>query len=339
MNNPIILYIMITSFITTNSFSQKTIGSIDRIEKEINSLIDKNTKIEVLADGFDWSEGPVWSNELNGLLFSDVPQNKIYFWNEKDGVTEFISPSGYTGVSITSGREIGSNGLTFDSNGNLLLAQHGDRRVSMLTSKLEKNSNPKYKSIVDSYNGKRFNSPNDLVVSKSGDVYFTDPPYGLKKQDNDPLKDLDFNGVYKYSNGKIYLISKELTRPNGLAISNDESLLYVANSDPRKAVWYVFDISNTLEELIEPSPLVIFKDVTHLVGKKRGLPDGMKIHSSGNIFATGPGGVLIFSPSGKHLGTIQTEVSTSNCAFDSDENYLYMTSDNYLTRIKLINND
>ena len=209
----------------------------------------------------------------------------------------------------------------------------------MLTSKLKKNSSPKYKSIVDSYNGKRFNSPNDLVVSKNGDIYFTDPPYGLKKQDNDPLKDLDFNGVYKYSNGKIYLISKELTRPNGLAISNDESLLYVANSDPKKAVWYVFDISNTYEELIEPSPLLIFKDVTNLVGKKRGLPDGMKIHSSGNIFATGPGGVLIFSPSGKHLGTIQTEVSTSNCAFDSDENYLYMTSDNYLTRIKLINND
>ena len=149
---------MITSFITTNSFSQKTIGSIDRIEKEINSLIDKNTKIEVLADGFDWSEGPVWSNELNGLLFSDVPQNKIYFWNEKDGVTEFISPSGFTGVSVTSGREIGSNGLTFNSNGNLILAQHGDRRVSMLTSKLKKNSSPKYKSIVDSYNGKRFNS-------------------------------------------------------------------------------------------------------------------------------------------------------------------------------------
>ena len=150
---------------------------------------------------------------------------------------------------------------------------------------------------------------------------------------------MDFNGVYKYSNGKISLISKDLTRPNGLAISNDESLLYVANSDPKKAVWYVFDISNTPVELIDPYPLVIFKDVTNLVGKKRGLPDGMKIHSSGNIFATGPGGVLIFSPSGKHLGTIQTEVSTSNCAFDSDENYLYMTSDNYLTRIKLINND
>ena len=268
-----------------------------------------------------------------------MPQNKIYFWNAKDGVTEFISPSGFTGVSVTSGREIGSNGLTFNSNGNLLLAQHGDRRVAMLSSKLDKTSNPKYVSIVDSYMGKRFNSPNDLIVSKNGAVYFTDPPYGLKKQDNDPLKDLDFNGVYKYLDGKIYLISKDLTRPNGLAISNDGSILYVANSDPKKAVWYVFDISNTNEDLIEPSPLVIFKDVTYLVGKKRGLPDGMKIHSSGNIFATGPGGVLIFSPSGKHLGTIQTEVSTSNCAFDSDENYLYMTSDNYLTRIKLINND
>ena len=313
-------------FLFTNKIlAQKTIGNVERLDPEINRLIPKNAVIEVLADVFSWSEGPVWVPELNAVLFTDVPQNKVYRWDETSGLQVYLDPSGYTDHAPNQ-KKSGANGLILDSEGNLLLAQHGDRRIAKMNAPL-KTTSP-FITLVDSYKGNRFHSPNDLILAKNGDLYFTDPPYGLNG-DKDPLRELVFNGVYLYSSdGKIALLYAGLTRPNGLAFSQNESLLYVANSDADRNLWMAFDHNNGVL-----SNERVFFDATDM--KRPGLADGMKVHSDGSVFATGPGGVLIFTPEGKHLGTILTEVRTANCAFDTKEEYLYMTSHNYLTRIKL----
>lgn len=307
--------------------AQKTIGSIERIDPEINFLIAEDAVIEILADGFSWAEGPVWVSELDAVLFSDVPKNKIYKWNEKKGLSVFLNPSGYTGIAPNE-KKSGSNGLILDAHGNLLVAQHGDRRIALVEHPLF--DSEKVKSVVDRFEGKRFNSPNDLILSKNGDLYFTDPPYGLKG-DEDPLKEISENGVYRLdSSGKTTRVYSGLNRPNGLAFSPDESILYLANSDPKKNLWKSFSINNG-----ELENEKIFFDATGRKGK--GLADGLKVHSKGYVFATGPGGVLVFTPEGKHLGTIKTTVATANCAFNADESALYMTSDSYLTRIQIKN--
>jgi gluconolactonase len=320
-----ILFIAFTFCILFQVFAQKTIGSVDRIDPEINSLIAEDAVIEILADGFSWAEGPVWVSELDAVLFSDVPKNKIYKWNEKSGLSVFLDPSGYTGIAPNE-KNSGANGLILDAQGNLLIAQHGDRRIALVEQPLSNAEG--FKAVVDRFEGKRFNSPNDLILSKNGDLYFTDPPYGLKG-DKDPLKEMYENGVYRLdSSGKTTRVYSGFNRPNGLAFSPDESVLYVANSDPKRNLWKSFSINNGVLENEKP-----FFDATGKKGK--GLADGLKVHSKGYVFATGPGGVLIFTPEGKHLGTIKTTVATANCAFNEDESALYMTSDNYLTRIQL----
>jgi gluconolactonase len=319
------LFIAFTFCILFGVSAQKTIGSVDRIDPEINSLIAEDAVIEILADGFSWAEGPVWVSELDAVLFSDVPKNKIYKWNEKSGLSVFLDPSGYTGIAPNE-KNSGANGLILDAQGNLLIAQHGDRRIALVEQPLSNAEG--FKAVVDRFEGKRFNSPNDLILSKNGDLYFTDPPYGLKG-DKDPLKEMYENGVYRLdSSGKTTRVYSGFNRPNGLAFSPDESVLYVANSDPKRNLWKSFSINNGVLENEKP-----FFDATGKKGK--GLADGLKVHSKGYVFATGPGGVLIFTPEGKHLGTIKTTVATANCAFNEDESALYMTSDNYLTRIQL----
>ena len=319
------LILLFSSLFTFLCFAQKTIGSVERLDPEINLLIDSNAKIEILADGFNWSEGPVWVNELNALLFTDVPENKLYRWDNNNGLSVYLEPSGYTGYAPNE-KKAGGNGLILDHKGNLLIAQHGDRRIARISAPL--NSPGNFLTVVDSIKGKRFHSPNDLILHSNGDMYFTDPPYGLKG-DNDPLKELNVNGVYRFDKkGEISLVYSQLNRPNGLALSPDEKTLYIANSDSKRNLWMAFDLVDgklTNER--------VFFDATEM--KRPGLADGLKVHSSGAIFATGPGGVLIFSSEGKHLGTILTEVRTANCAFNEDESELYMTSDRYLTRIKL----
>lgn len=320
-----ILFIAFTFCILFGVSAQKTIGSVDRIDPEINSLIAEDAVIEILADGFSWAEGPVWVSELDAVLFSDVPKNKIYKWNEKSGLSVFLDPSGYTGIAPNE-KNSGANGLILDAQGNLLIAQHGDRRIALVEQPLSNAEG--FKAVVDRFEGKRFNSPNDLILSKNGDLYFTDPPYGLKG-DKDPLKEMYENGVYRLdSSGKTTRVYSGFNRPNGLAFSPDESVLYVANSDPKRNLWKSFSINNGVLENEKA-----FFDATGKKGK--GLADGLKVHSKGYVFATGPGGVLIFTPEGKHLGTIKTTVATANCAFNEDESALYMTSDNYLTRIQL----
>ena len=308
--------------------SQKnTIGSLEFLDPEMEKLIDKNTKIELLAKGFDWAEGPVWVDKLDGVLFSDVPNNKVYMWNENEGLSVFLEPSGMTNYSPTSKTD-GSNGLALDLKGNLILCQHGDRRVARL--KYSNFKSPSFEIIVDNYRGKRLNSPNDLVFDKSGSIYFTDPPYGLKMKDDDTLKELNFNGIYKWSESKgIELLSISMKRPNGIILSKDEKTVYVGNSDKDNNVIIAFDNDNGLKNER------IFFDGNKLSKSRIGLFDGLKLHSTGIIFTTGPGGVLLLDPKGKHLGTIMPGNATANCAFDSDESYLYLTSDNVLARIKL----
>ncbi|MEC9195820.1 MAG: SMP-30/gluconolactonase/LRE family protein, partial [Bacteroidota bacterium] len=267
---------------------------------------------------------------------SDVPGNKIYQWDKKNGLSIFLSPSGYTGIAPRGDKgsknamnrdESGSNGLILDKNGRLIICMHGDRRVARLDDWVKKG----FTTIAGKYQGKYFNSPNDLVYAKNGDLYFTDPPYGLKKGDEDLLKELPFNGVFKITpSGELSLIISDLTRPNGVAISNDQKTLYVAVSDPKDRRIMAYDITPYGVENAR-----VFFDDDGLGKENRGNFDGLKIHPSGTIFSTGPGGVLIITSDGEHLGTIKTEEKTANCAFDSNYQYLYMTTHMYLTRIKL----
>ena len=305
----------------------KFIGSVERLSPEIDNLIEKSAKIEILADGFEWSEGPVWSSQLNSILFSDVPENVIYSWNEDKGLGTFTRPIGYSG-KVPNLKKAGTNGLTIDADGNLIICMHGDRKIT----RLEKLNINRKVTLVNSFDGNLLNSPNDLVYDSKGNLYFTDPPYGLLEGDNDKLKEIEFNGVYKVSpNGDIEVLVKNLTRPNGISISNDEKILYVANSDNNNPVIMQYDLSE--EGAKNPS---IFFDGRELTKKDIGLFDGLKVHPTGNVFATGPGGVLVIKENGDHIGTIRTEVRTANCAFDENFQYLYMTSDMFLTRIKLL---
>ncbi len=309
----------------------KTIGEIIRLDKALDKIVPQDAKIEVLAFGFDWAEGPVWVPRDGGyLLFSDIPRNSIYRWSQKQGVTLFMKPSGYTGSELW-GPEPGTNGLTLDPDGRLVMCEHGDRRVSRLIREKDAIKT----TLVSHYQGKRLNSPNDLVFKSNGDLYFTDPPYGLPQRFEDPHRELDFCGVYRLAkDGKLTLLTDEMTRPNGIGFSPDEKTLYVAQSDPTAAIWRAFEVKRdgTLGKNR------VFFDATEWVGQpdKKGLPDGLTVDKQGNLFATGPGGVHIFSPAGKRLGTLATGEATANCTFGGDGSVLYITADMYICRVKLL---
>lgn len=302
-----------------------TLGRVERLDPALDALVPPGAVIEQLADGFAWSEGPVWARNGSFLLFSDVPKNVVYKWSRDSGITEFMKPSGYT-MDAARGGEPGSNGLTFDSEGRLLLCQHGDRQVA------RREKDGKVTVLTQYYQYRRFNSPNDLVYKANGDLYFTDPPYGLVKLNNDPAKELSINGVYRLArNGETDLLVRNLTFPNGLAFSPDEKTLYVAVSDPNRAVWMAYDV--LVDGSLNEGGRVFF-DATSMTATRKGLPDGLKVDLAGNLFATGPGGVLVFSPQGKHLGTIDTGEPTANCAWGDDGSTLYITANNRLCRIR-----
>tara|TARA_B110000285_G_scaffold73914_1_gene85223 strand:- start:1058 stop:2044 length:987 start_codon:yes stop_codon:yes gene_type:complete len=322
----LVLAVVVGFSFTSLEAQKKTIGSVERLSAEIEQYIPQNAVIEILAEGFDWSEGPVWVEELGAVLFSDVPNNKIYQWDEKKGLQVFRNPSGFTNI-VPNSKEQGSNGLTLDANNKLIICMHGDRRIARLD---DWNKND-FTTVVGEFEGKLFNSPNDLVYARNGDLYFTDPPYGFKNGDKDSLKQIPFNGVYKLSQaGELSLLVKDLERPNGIALSNDESILYVTNSHAGNPGIMAYDLKAD-----GVSNGRLFFDGKALSKKDKGSFDGLKIHPSGTIFTSGPGGVLVINDKGTHLGTIRTEVRSANCAFGPDFKTLYMTSDNYLTRIKL----
>lgn len=310
----------------------KTTGTILQYDETLSSIIDNGTKPEIIAEGYEWSEGPLWIEKHNMLLFSDVPMNAIYKWTEKEGVSVYLKPSGYTGSTPSQCKEPGSNGLTLDAAGNLVLCQHGDRQMARMDAPLDKPA-AKYISLANKFEGKRFSSPNDCVYSSAGELFFTDPPYGLQTQDDsDLMKELPFNGVYKLDTyGKVSLVINSITRPNGLAFFPGTGKLLVACSDPANPVWYLIDLVN--DSMMAVSLFYSAAEERKIM--KNGLPDGLKINKQGIVFATGPGGVYIFNSEGKKLGMIALDNPASNCALSPDEKILYVTNDMYVLRIKL----
>ena len=323
-----VIYLTIIQIPFAGGQAYKTIGTIHRDSPEINSLIPEDAVIEVLADGFDWSEGPVWIKDGGYLLFNDIPQNTTYKWSQQDGLTVFIRPAGYALGDNPPGTELGCNGLFVHPITNqLVMCDHGNRCIAVLNQR-----NWTKSIIVNKFEGKKLNSPNDLTISSKGHYYFTDPPYGLTQPDF-PGKELDFSGVYHLSpDGTMRLVTKELDRPNGIGLSPDEKTLYVANSGKKK-IWIKFDVADNGTT----GNSRIFYDATEFdkYGKLGGF-DGLAVDATGNVWATGPGGVMIFTPEGKHLGSIDTGTYLSNCCFGGLEgNELYITADMYLCRVKV----
>ncbi len=298
--------------------------SIVRLDPAFDNLVPKDAVLEKLAGGYAWSEGPVWDKKHAYLLFSDIPNNSIFKWEPGKGASLFLRPSGYTGSEPFTGHEPGSNGLTFDSQGRLTRTQHGNRRI------VRTETDGKETVLVDRYDGKSLNSPNDLTYKSNGDLYFTDPPYGLPKQWDDPRKELPFQGVYRLSpEGKVTLLDKDLRAPNGIAFSPDEKILYVDDSVETK--WWAYDVKG--DGTVANKRLLL--DGADLKKNGPGAPDGMKVDANGNIFTAGPGGMVVISPQGKVLGYFSMGVPTANCAWGDDGSTLYITSNSNLYRIKL----
>jgi gluconolactonase len=328
MKAPILFFFGLTLLASCAKKEIKSAGTFERIDPAFEALIPATATAEVIAKGYDWSEGPLWVEKEKMLLFSDVPKNIVYKWTADGGAVSYLTPSGFTGDSTRS-NEPGSNGLSLDLSGNLLLCQHGDRRIAQMSSDL---LHPKseFISLAATYQGKRFNSPNDLAVHSSGAIFFTDPPYGLEKHTEDPDKEIPFQGVYSVSkDGKVRLLVDTLTRPNGIALSPDQKKLYVANSDPDKAKWYEF----TLTDSLTIGSGKVFYDATPNTKSENGLPDGMKVDSKGNLYCSGPGGMWVFNSEGKVIGKFKIAQATSNVALAND-NTIFLTCDSLVVRIK-----
>jgi gluconolactonase len=306
---------------------RKTLGAIERKDPRFDALVPKDAALEILAEGLAWTEGPVWDKKGGRVLFSDIPANAVNEWTAAGGLKLFLKPSGYSGSAPFMGREPGSNGLAYDAEGRLVLCQHGNRQVA----RLEKDG--RFTTLADRYQGKRLNSPNDLAFRSNGEIYFTDPAYGLPKTFDDPGRELTWAGVYRLAkDGSVTLLVRDLKAPNGIAFSPDEKTLYVAQSDPGRAVVMAYEV--------QPDGSVkngrVFVDMTSWVSKDRpGLPDGLKIDQAGNLFATGPGGIHVFTAKAEHLGTLATGVPTANCAFGEDGSTLFVTANTTLCRIRL----
>jgi gluconolactonase len=290
-------------------------------------MIAAGTAIERLADGFQWSEGPVWIPEGGYLLLSDVPANKMYCWSERDGLSVFLEPSGYAGSEVGIFREPGSNGLILGDGNTILLADHGNRAVARMDLGTRSKT-----FLATHFGGKRFNSPNDLVRASDGSIYFTDPPYGLEGLNRSPHKEIPFNGVYHLlPSGEVELLDDRLTFPNGIILSPDGRTLYVAVSDPDAAQIQAY----SLDRSGRPTSRRLFADMTELArGGLPGLPDGMAIDAEGNLYATGPGGVHVFSPEGVRFGRIDTGTAIANCAFGEDGKTLFLASSHFLARLR-----
>jgi gluconolactonase len=309
-----------------------TVGKIELYDSSAARFIDSNAVVEVIGRHYLWSEGPVWVPAKQMLLFSAVRENKIYQWHGKDTPVAYLTPSGYTDTAYRDG-ENGSNGLALDKEGRLLLCQSGNRQVVRLNASLD-SPRPVFTILAPNFKGKKFNSPNDLVADSKGNIYFTDPIYGLPKHENDPTRELAFEGVYKISpDGKVTLLIDSISRPNGIALSPDEKILYIGctNDHPR---WYMYprDSSGNIKGggvLLDGTALL--KKATIKQGG-----DGFKVDKYGNLFAAGPDGINIISPAGELLGLIRIyNRPASNCAFNETKDVLYITAADEVLRVKL----
>lgn len=321
------VFIPVLLFVFLSCNRSRSIGEIERIDPSLDEVIVAGSKPEIIAEGYRWTEGPLWIDEKKMLLFSDVFANKVFKWTEEKGTEIYLNPSGYTST-VARGGEFGSNGLLLDNNRRLLICQHGNRQIARMEADFS-SPKPVFTALASHYDLKKLNSPNDAALRSNGDIFFTDPPYGLEDGLNDRLKEIDFQGVYRVSaSGSISLLCDSISRPNGIAFFPGEKRLLVANSDPAKPVWYSFDvINNSLA-----NGKIFYKADT---SQGKGLPDGLKIDKGGNVFASGPGGIFIFNAGGKLLGKIKLPVAPSNCAFSADEKMLYITATNYVLRIRL----
>ena len=307
-----------------------TMGKIERLDPALDAILSPDATTEIIADGFKWSEGPLWVEKEKMLLFSDIPPNTIYKWTPEKGKEVYLTPSGYTGKKPRGG-EIGSNGLILNHNGELVLCQHGDRRIAKMDAPLSAPA-PNFITIADKFRELAFDSPNDAVIHSNGDIYFTDPPYGLEKYIHDSSKAAPYQGVYKVSpDGRVSLLVDSISRPNGIGFLKGEKTLLVANSESEKAVWYAFDITpgDTLTNGR------IWYDATEAAKTDKGSPDGFKVDGNGNVFATGPGGIWIFDGNAKLLGKIRIPVQTSNCALADDGKTLYITASMYVLKVRM----
>ncbi len=327
------VFILLLSIMSCQSkLKYKTTGTIERLDPALDSIITTTQIPEIIADGLDWSEGPLWIEKNNLLLFSDVPRDTIFKWTEKNGKEVYLTPSGYTDTVKRSG-EMGSNGLLLDKDGNLVLCQHGNRQMAKMESTIDKPI-AKYLPIANQYKGKKFNSPNDAVYNRAGELFFTDPPYGLEQNMDDPKKEIPFQGLYKVkANGEVILITDTLTRPNGIAFMPGEKTLLIANSDGAKPNWYAIELGNG-DTILSAS---IFYSAAGYDKSLKGGCDGLKIDSKGNVFATGPGGIWIFNRRGKLLGKIKLDEASSNVALSPDEKTMYITNDMYVLRLIMRN--
>jgi gluconolactonase len=308
----------------------ETIGNakIDRWDPAMDAIVPADWKIEKLAEGFGWAEGPIWVKNGNYLLFTDVPGNKMWKWSERGGLEKFLDPSGAADPDPSIWREAGANGLAILDKDSILLADTGSRAIQ----KLDLGSKQKT-PVATLFDGKKLSSPNDVTRMKNGVLFFTDPPYGFVKGDDSPQKEMPFNGVYRMGkDGTVSVVEKELHRPNGVALSPDERTLYVTQSDPRKAIINAY----TLDAAGNVTGKKLFQDLTDLVSRDApGLPDGLTVAADGTVFTSGPGGVLVISKDGKRLGRIGDGKATANCKFGDDGKTLYLTSHDMLARIRL----
>ena len=330
--NPIITTGLLALLIVSCTAQEyPTTGSIERLSPELDRIIAPGTLPEILAEGFEWSEGPLWLPEQEKVIFSDIPNNSIFEWSEKNGLKLYLKPSGYTDT-ISRGGETGSNGLLLDGEGKLVLCQHGDRRMARMIATLDA-PEASFETIAGAWKGKRFNSPNDAVFSNTGDLYITDPAYGMELRYEDPKREMDFTGVFRITpEGEVSLMLKHLTAPNGIGFSPDESRIYVANSGGSTgSIWMEYEVDEDGSLQNER----LFYDARPASDSLRGGADGLVVRNDGIIFATGPGGVWILTPEVEHLGIIKTGQATSNCTLDAKNRYLYITADMYLMRIRL----
>ncbi len=308
---------------TEGASAPESVGTVLRMDASVDAIVPADAVIEKLAGGQGFTEGPVWISSGPHLLFSDIPANNIYRWAEGDTEASVFYESMYTGEPREA--SLGSNGLILDAEGNLIACEHGNRRVSRYVDGA-------WESLADSYDGKRLNSPNDAAWHANGWLYFTDPPYGLPNREDDPLRELDFNGIYRlnYESGDLELLVQDQSRPNGIGFSPDGKVAYVANSDEAKKVWMAYDVND--EGKFENGR--VFYDAN--AEQAPGMPDGLKLDEAGNVYATGPGGVWIFAPDGTHLGSIQPPEIPANVAWGDDGSTLYMTARTGLYRIRLL---
>jgi gluconolactonase len=299
--------------------------TLTSLDPRFDRLVPRDAKLETVADGFTWVEGPVWHKGGGYLLFSDIPANRVYKWKPGEGVSLFLANSGYSGAAPFAGKEPGSNGLTLDEQGRLVLCRHGDRQIGRLEP------DGTISTVADRYDGYRINSPNDLVFKSNGDLYFTDPPFGLPRVFDDPDK-APVQGVYRVAKGgTVTRLITDIKAPNGIAFSPDETILYVSDVDPKRAAWLAYDMK---EDGTVANGRVFF-DATRWREDPFFGPDGFKVDRQGNIFGARPGGLSVIAPDGTLLGTIDTGRPTSNVAWGEDGRTLFITGGGSVYRLRL----